>query len=255
VDKELINLWVMNAQFAIPAGDPNYEARSRFTFAQDSQIWSLAPHMHYRGKDFTYTLTYPDGTEKELLKVSKYDFNWQTAYDFVEPLSVPAGTRIDCVAHWDNSADNPANPDPTKTVTFGNESYDEMMIGFVDYTVDEGRRPKKAESPVIAKLAELAGEFPGEVFRVMIQQGPGGAQETAVYVPHEGDGGWFISMGAIVVSAPIREIAWTGNTFTANAYVPGQAAMALEGTVDGDDLSVLIKTPNGSDTITGTLER
>jgi len=254
VEKELINLWVMNAEFVIPAGDPNYEARSRFTFAQDSKIWSLAPHMHYRGKDFSYTLTYPDGTKKELLKVSKYDFNWQTAYDYEEPLSVPAGTRIDCVAHWDNSADNPANPDPTKTVTFGNESYDEMMIGFVDYTVDEGVRPKEVASPVIAKLAELASEFPGEVFRVMIQQGPGGLQESAVHVPHQGDGGWYISMGSIVGRAPIREIAWSGNTFAATAYVPGQDPMSLAGEVDGDTLRITITSPDGSDTITGTLE-
>ncbi len=254
VEKELVNLWVMNAGFAIPAGDPNYEARSQFTFGQDSKIWSLAPHMHYRGKDFSYTLTYPDGTQKELLKVSKYDFNWQTAYDFVEPLSVPAGTRIDCVAHWDNSEDNPSNPDWTKTVTFGNESYDEMMIGFLDYTVDEGVRPKETASPVIAKLAELASEFPGEVFRVMLQQGPGGLQESAVHVPREGDGGWYISMGSIVGRAPIREIAWSGNTFTATAYVPGQDAMSLAGEVDGDVLRVTITTDDGSDTITGTLE-
>jgi len=256
VEKEMVNLWVMNAQFAIPAGDPNYEAKSRFTFAQDSKIWSLTPHLHYRGKDFSYKLTYPDGTEKELLKVSKYDFNWQTAYEYEEPLSVPAGTRIDCVAHWDNSADNPSNPDPTKMVTFGPESYDEMMIGFVDYTVDEGVRPQVSDaSPVDAKLVELAEEFPDAVYKVMIQMGPGGEQASGVHVPKEGDGGWYVAMGSIVGRAPIKEIAWTGNTFTGTAYVPGQDPMEMAGEVHGDTLKITITTPQGSDTIEGTLQR
>src|SRR6185436_16020143 len=152
VDKELVNLWVMNADFKIPAGDPNYETDSTFTFGQDSHILSLTPHMHYRGKDFKYTLTTPDGKSQELLKVSKYDFAWQTQYEFEKPITAPKGSKIDCVAHFDNSANNPNNPDPKKDITFGQQSYDEMMIGFVDYIVDEGVSPKAATlaNPVLA---------------------------------------------------------------------------------------------------------
>ena len=80
----------------------------------------------------------PNGTERELLSVSRYDFNWQTAYEYVEPVALPAGTRMEVVAHWDNSADNPNNPDPTKDVRFGVESTAEMMVGFVDFVAAKG---------------------------------------------------------------------------------------------------------------------
>lgn len=133
VEKELVNLWIMNVMFRIPAGDPNYESRAEHTFEEAVLIRSLTPHMHYRGKDMKYTAHYPDGSEKELLSVSRYDFNWQTNYAFVEPIPLPAGTRVEVVAHWDNSADNLDNPDPTRDVGFGVESTDEMLIGFVDY--------------------------------------------------------------------------------------------------------------------------
>ena len=245
IEKELVNLWVMNAEFEIPPGDPNYEARSSFTFAQDSHIWSLAPHMHYRGKDFTYTATFPDGTREELLKVSAYDFNWQTFYEFEEPLAVPAGTRIDCVAHWDNSAKNESNPDPTKTVRFGNESYDEMMIGFVDYTVDEGIRPEKRESPVLAKMEELAEKFPGQVFNVPIQMDPGtGLEPSAVHLPPEGEGGWYVRVGSIAGKARITDITWDGVSFKATALIPGEDPTPLSGSIDGDTLSLIMGPPD-----------
>jgi hypothetical protein len=188
----------------------------------------LAPHMHYRGKDFAYTATFPDGTNKELLKVSKYDFNWQTNYIFQEPFAAPAGTRIDCVAHWDNSANNPANPDPNKTVRFGQESVNEMMIGFVDYVVDEGVRPKPTNSPIEQKIKELAEKHPGQVFRVDIPgQGPSG-----VHVPKDGEGGWWVSFNGVVASARLYDIKWDGDTFKCEMSVPGQALQHVEGKVD-----------------------
>jgi hypothetical protein len=253
VEKQLVNLWVMNADFEIPAGDPNYEARSTFTFNQDSHILSVTPHMHYRGKDFNYTLTRPDGSTEELLKVSKY-FNWQTQYDFAEPVAVPAGSRIDCVAHWDNSENNPHNPDPTRNIRFGNESYDEMMIGFVDYIVDEGVRPKEAPSPVLAKLEELAAAHPGEVFKVMIPNN-GKIGPSALHIPRTGEGGWYIDIGPVVGKAPVTEIVWTGDSFTATARIPGDEPMNLSGTLEGETLKVGLPVgPNGQTfTVNGTL--
>ena len=91
------------------------------------------PHMHLRGKDFLYRATYPDGRSEILLSVPSYDFNWQGNYNFTEPVSAPAGTKIDCLAHFDNSADNRANPDPTKKVRWGDQTWEEMMIGWVTY--------------------------------------------------------------------------------------------------------------------------
>lgn len=241
IDKELINLWVINTDFAIPPGDPNYEAKASWTFPQDSHILTLTPHMHYRGKDFKYTLTYPDGEKKELLKVSDYDFNWQTGYEFEEPVSAPKGTRIDCVAHWDNSADNPDNPDPTKTVTFGNESYDEMMIGFVDYVVDEGVRPKPpAESPVVPKAKELAKEYPGQVWLVEIPSPPGQPpQVSALVIPREGEGGWHVEIGTMIGKARVYDIEWDGDSFECKAAIPGQGVVNLDGHIDADNKRLL----------------
>ena len=93
------------------------------------------PHMHLRGKDFKYTVVYPDGKQDVLLNVPKYDFNWQLSYELKDRLKLPKGTRIDCVAHFDNSANNQYNPDPTKEVRWGDQTWEEMMIGWFTYTV------------------------------------------------------------------------------------------------------------------------
>jgi hypothetical protein len=89
--------------------------------------------MHLRGKDFEYRVVYPDGKGEILLRVPHYDFGWQSTYRLARPLRLPAGTRIECTAHFDNSADNPNNPDPGKLVRWGEQTWDEMMIGFLDY--------------------------------------------------------------------------------------------------------------------------
>lgn len=243
VEKELVNLWVMNASFEIPPGDANYQAISTHTFAQDSQILSLTPHMHYRGKDFNYTATYPDGRKEELLKVSKYDFNWQTAYYFEEPVAAPKGTRIDCVAHFDNSEGNLANPDPTKTVRFGNQSYDEMMIGFVDYVVDEGVSPAANDGPVGAKILSLVEQHPGDIYKAIMGQGPTGNQISGIHLPRTGDGGWYIEFNGIAVRAALTDIQWTDNDFTSNINIPGQGAQPVSGSLNAatGDLTVKIQ--------------
>ncbi|MGH9755202.1 MAG: thiol-disulfide isomerase, partial [Blastocatellia bacterium] len=94
------------------------------------------PHMHVRGKDFKYTLVLPDGSSKVLLNVPKYDFNWQLNYWLKAPVAAPKGSRLECVAHHDNSTNNKYNPDPTKTVYWGDQTWEEMMIAWFDYTVD-----------------------------------------------------------------------------------------------------------------------
>jgi len=93
--------------------------------------------MHLRGKDFEYQAIYPDGTRTTLLSIPSYDFNWQNTYRLKEPLNLPKGSKIRCVAHFDNSAANPANPDPSKSVRWGDQTWEEMMIGYVDYIEDE----------------------------------------------------------------------------------------------------------------------
>jgi peroxiredoxin len=128
--------------FLIPAGAANHEVESRSIFKEDVELLSLLPHMHLRGKDFTYRVIYPDGKEEVLLSVPRYDFNWQSVYRFEKPLRLPAGSKVVCTAHFDNSARNFNNPDPSKIVKWGEQTWEEMMIGFVDYrTVPTEKKP------------------------------------------------------------------------------------------------------------------
>ena len=137
VEKQLANLWILNTGFRIPAGEPYHEVTASYTINQDGFILAFGPHMHYRGKDFTYTATYPGGTQEILLKVENYDFNWQTRYEFKERLPIQKGTRIDCVAHFDKSKNNLTNPDQTKTVQRCTVTWTEIMIGWLTYMADK----------------------------------------------------------------------------------------------------------------------
>jgi hypothetical protein len=125
----------INAGFRIPPNDSKYEVRASYTVNRDITLDSLMPHMHLRGRDFQYTVVYPDGRQEVILSVPKYDFSWQLMYQLESPMVLPKGTRIDCVAHFDNSANNKFNPDPAKEVRWGDQTWEEMMIGFFTYTV------------------------------------------------------------------------------------------------------------------------
>lgn len=135
VEKVITTTAAFDVRFVIPAGAQNHEIRAVYEFEQDSHIVSLMPHMHLRGKDIIYRAYYPDGRSEVLLSVPKYDFNWQVYYYPARPLMMPRGTRIEAIAHYDNSSKNPLNPDPTKDVRFGEQTWDEMMNAFFDYTV------------------------------------------------------------------------------------------------------------------------
>lgn len=117
---------------SIPPNDGNFSVIARRSMSYDTQLLSVFPHMHLRGKAFRYTAIYPDGTKEILLDVPRYDFNWQNTYEFAEPKLLPAGTVLESHAVYDNSEENPVNPDPNRTVTFGEQTWDEMMIGFYD---------------------------------------------------------------------------------------------------------------------------
>lgn len=125
----------INPFFTIPAGDPNHKVESTRRYGRDVLLLSVFPHMHLRGKDFHYEMLYPDGTKETIMNMPRYDFNWQTSYVFTEPKKIPSGSTMHCTAHFDNSADNPANPDPTKDVRWGDQTWEEMMIGWFDIAV------------------------------------------------------------------------------------------------------------------------
>jgi hypothetical protein len=130
-----------NEKFEIPAGDPNYEVESDVTLQEATRLVDMMPHMHLRGKDFVYTAYFPDGTSEVLLRVPKYDFSWQLFYYLSDQRTLPAGTRLHCVAHFDNSPNNPANPDATQAVRWGDQSWEEMMIGFFDIAIAPDKDP------------------------------------------------------------------------------------------------------------------
>ena len=133
---------------AIPPNDPNYEVKAAYTFREDVTLLDFTPHMHLRGKAFKYVMTYPDGRVEELLNVPKYDFNWQLSYIMADPRKVPAGSKLDVTAWYDNSANNKYNPDPSKEVKWGDQTFEEMMIGFFNYTVPVDRpEPPKVQQP------------------------------------------------------------------------------------------------------------
>jgi peroxiredoxin/mono/diheme cytochrome c family protein len=124
---------IENRAFAIPPGAPHHRVAASYTFAETVISGGLFGHMHVRGKDVTFRATYPDGRAETLLRVPNYSFDWQTAYAFRTPKRFPKGTRIDCVAHFDNSKFNPFNPDPSKTVRYGLQTTEEMMYCFAFY--------------------------------------------------------------------------------------------------------------------------
>lgn len=119
--------------FAIPPGAGNHPVTSSAKYDKDTVILSFMPHMHLRGKDFEYRVEYPDGRSEIVLSAPRYDFAWQTRYVLAQPLKIPAGSKVVCNAHFDNSADNRSNPDPSVTVRWGNQTWDEMMIGWMQY--------------------------------------------------------------------------------------------------------------------------
>jgi peroxiredoxin/mono/diheme cytochrome c family protein len=139
--------WAVNFAFAIPPGAKDYKITSKHVFDEERLLLSVTPHMHMRGKSFTYEARYPDGRREMLLNVPRWDFNWQLDYVFTEPKRMPKGTVLHCEAHYDNSADSPTNPDPTKWVRFGEQTWDEMMIGWFTTATPPGQVARaRAES-------------------------------------------------------------------------------------------------------------
>ncbi len=131
-----------NGKFKIPPGDANYRVDSVFELGTEVKLVGMLPHMHLRGKDFEYRLVYPNGKTQTILRVPRYDFNWQLWYYPAEPILLPKGAKIECAAHFDNSPNNPSNPDPTKEIGWGEQSWEEMMVGFLNVAFD-ARMPEK----------------------------------------------------------------------------------------------------------------
>jgi hypothetical protein len=133
----------MTERFLIPPMAPNHKVEASTVFDRPVTVLAIGPHMHLRGKSFTFDLTAPGAKQERLLSVPKYDFNWQLYYQPAEPRRLSKGSRIDCVARYDNSPNNPNNPDPQKWVSFGLQTWEEMMVGFIDYYYDDAKQGER----------------------------------------------------------------------------------------------------------------
>jgi len=127
---------LVNANFTLPAGTPDTRVDAEMTIDQNLTLWSLLPHTHVRGKRWEFVATYPDGRTETILAVPKYDFNWQTDYVFKQPLKLPKGTTIRSSAWYDNSTANKSNPDPSKDVHWGDQTWQEMQFTAFTFSID-----------------------------------------------------------------------------------------------------------------------
>jgi hypothetical protein len=143
VKERVLTVAALNKDFVIPPGAANHRVDASLEFASEVKLIGLFPHMHLRGKAFEMRAVYPTGETHNLLRVPKYDFNWQLSYYPEKELLLPKGTKIECTAHFDNSVNNPANPDAAKAVKWGDQSWEEMMIGFMDVAFDAAMEPRQ----------------------------------------------------------------------------------------------------------------
>ena len=134
--KRVLTLQMDRSDFAIPPGDPDYRVSVWGTLPNDALLLGMFPHMHRRGKAFEFMQILEDGRPDVMLRVSNYNFYWQLDYKLATPLPLKKGTRLVWTAWFDNSANNPLNPDPSQEVHYGHQSWDEMMVGFFDVAVD-----------------------------------------------------------------------------------------------------------------------
>lgn len=135
VHKELMSGMALNLRLQIPPGTRDYASRADFRFSQPSLLLSLLPHMHLRGKSMRFVAEYPDGRREVILDVPRYEFDWQNLYVLDHPKPMPEGTILHTEARFDNSAENPNNPDPRRAVTFGEQTWDEMHVGYLNFAL------------------------------------------------------------------------------------------------------------------------
>jgi hypothetical protein len=156
--ERVVNAFVSNRQLVIPPGADNHKVEARVTVHEDVKLQSFFPHMHLRGKAMEYRAVLPEGKTQILLRVPKYDFNWQMSYLLAEPITLPKGSHIEVTAWYDNSPNNPFNPDPKKEVYWGDQSWEEMLAGFVDFVIPAGVDPMKISgvAPVRRTAANTA---------------------------------------------------------------------------------------------------
>jgi thiol-disulfide isomerase/thioredoxin len=161
---------IVNRSFEIPPGNDNYKVVGSITVPFDAHIFAFAPHMHLRGKAAKYELKTQDKQTTTLLDVPHYDFNWQLLYRFATPVYAPRGSSLSFTAWYDNSEGNPANPDPKQPVKWGQQTYDEMHLGYVEYFVDGPGKGRMPEGPKAAVKIPPGGVEIPEAFKGLFKR-------------------------------------------------------------------------------------
>jgi peroxiredoxin len=191
ITHEIITTSAVQPRLNIPPGEANYDIAALIPERlPGGLLLGMSPHMHLRGKAFRYDLLLPDGSRQTLLDVPAYDFNWQTNYELAEPMPIPAGSRIACKAVFDNSEDNLNNPDPTDTVRWGDQTWDEMMIGYFHYAVPvdaEGNREVQPQQATRAMRIFAAMDTDGDL-RVELNRLPKRLRTLAKQLDRDKDG-------------------------------------------------------------------
>lgn len=150
--ERVMTVAAVNGSFVIPPGADNYPVKSTLAFSNDAHLVSMWPHMHLRGKSFRFELVDARGQRQTLLNVPRFDFNWQLRYLPEEPLRLAPGSTVECFATFDNSANNPFNPDPKAEVRWGDQSWEEMMVGFMEISFDA----RKSPAQVVKRMARAS---------------------------------------------------------------------------------------------------
>ena len=233
--KEVMAAIAGSMSFEIPPNTANHEIRASYIIDQDISVLSFFPHMHVRGQSMDLIANYPNGESQSLINVPEYDFDWQLFYYPEKHVPLPAGTRLDIVAHFDNSVGNPDNPDPNKAVGFGLQTTDEMVFNVFEFIADEGVSPTPA-SDETRRDALLTSLPAGSAFSVGLPM-MGNALPTALHLPKNGEGMWYIPMQGNLISIPAENLAWDGNSYSFNMKLrlgPISSDFAVTGTVGAD---------------------
>jgi len=235
MQKEVTAVLAGSMTFEIPPHAENHELRSSYIIDQDVSVISYFPHMHLRGQNMKLEARYPNGETATLIDVPEYDFDWQLFYYPEQRVSLPKGTRLDITAHYDNSSGNPFNPDPASPVRFGLETTDEMMFTVFEFYADEGvsPTPATAETRVEALLTSLPV---GSAYRVGLSMG-NNTFPTALHLPENGEGTWYIPMRGNLMVVPAQNITWDGDAYRFDMQFrlgPMGGNFVVEGTVDAE---------------------
>ncbi len=225
--KEVATLFAVNTGMRIPPGAAAHPELAFHSFERDAQILAFSPHMHLRGKAMRYVLNYPDGRKETLLDVPRYNYNWQWLYYPTQPVDVPAGSRLDVTAVWDNSAGNPANPDPSKEIIYRGDTFNEMFVAFIEVIPKEGVH--HLAKPNLERIADLLQPHPAESSFVV-----GGFLPFGLYVPKQGEGWLYLVQGATMFTNSLDDIHWEGNKLRVVTQFPTPEASGTTAVIEGE---------------------